>query len=204
VPFGTGLEKRLQTVLETIYLLFNEGYSASSGVDLIRYEICEEAIRLAEIIASHPIIQSKSNVYALLSLMQLNTSRFKARQDVDGNILTLEKQNRLLWDYSFMDKGFSNLEKSTSGNQISIYHILATISAYHCSATNFESTDWKSILTLYDNLIQIDSSPIVLLNRAIAVSKVNGAETALKELDKIKTIPSLKGYHLLYSTQAAL
>ena len=118
VPFGTGLEKRLQTVLETIYLLFNEGYSASSGTDLIRYEICEEAIRLTEIIANHPMIQNKSNVYALLSLMQLNASRFKARQDADGNILTLEKQNRLLWDYSFMEKGFSNLEKSTSGNQI--------------------------------------------------------------------------------------
>lgn len=204
VPGGTGLEKRLQSVLETIYLLFNEGYSASSGTDLIRYEICAEAIRLAEIIADHPGIQNKSSVYALLALMQLNASRFKARQDVDGNIITLEKQNRLLWDYVIMKKGFSNLEKSTSGNESSIYHILAGISAYHCSANNYESTDWKSILALYDNLMQIDNSPIVLLNRAIAISKVSGAESAITELDKIKEISALKKYHLFYSTQATL
>ena len=201
VPFGPGLEKRLQTVLETIYLLFNEGYSASSGIELIRYEICEEAMRLADIIANRSTIQSKSDVYALLALMQLNASRFKARQDEGGNILTLEKQNRTLWDYSLMETGFTNLEKSTSGGQISAYHILATISAYHCSATSYESTDWKSILSLYDKLIEIDNSPVVLLNRAIVISKLSGAQKAIMELDKIKT--TLKTYYLFYSTQAS-
>jgi RNA polymerase sigma-70 factor (ECF subfamily) len=204
VPQGKDLEKRLQTVLETIYLLFNEGYSASSGEDLIRFEVCEEAIRLTEMIAVHSSIQHKSNVYALLALMQLNASRFKARQDDEGNILTLEKQDRSLWNYTLMEKGFLNLEKSTSEEQISIYHILASISAYHCSAINYKATDWKSILALYDRLIQIDNSPIVLLNRAIAVSKVSGAEKAIAELDQIKNSVALKTYHLFYSTMGEL
>ena len=202
VPYGTGLEKRLQSVLESIYLLFNEGYSASSGADLIRYEICEEAMRLTAIILKHPAIQNKSDVYALLAMMQLNASRFKARLDMDGNILTLEQQNRSLWDYELMEKGFVNLEKSTFENQVSIYHILAAISAYHCSAPDYKSTDWISILSLYDNLIKIDNSPVILLNRAIVLSKISGAAIAIAELGKICEIPSIKSYHLFYSTKA--
>lgn len=203
VPYGAGLENRLQTVLETVYLLFNEGYSASTGADLIRYEICEEAIRLTEIIANHPSIKHKSTVYALLALMQLNASRFKARQDGEGNILTLEEQNRSLWDLTLMEKGFANLEKSASSKQISAYHILASISAYHCMTVNNKPADWESILALYDNLIQIDSSPVVLLNRAIALSKARGAQKAIEELEKIKSTASLKSYYLFYSAQAA-
>jgi RNA polymerase sigma-70 factor (ECF subfamily) len=201
VPIGKDLKKRLQSVLETIYLLFNEGYSASTGENLIRYEICEEAIRLTEIIALHPSFQNESDVFALLSLMQLNASRFNARQDNKGNILTLDKQNRSQWDFSLMEKGFKNLEKSAD-NLISIYHILATISAYHCSVTNYNATDWQSILSLYDKLVQIDNSPIVLLNRAIALSKVNGSTKAIDELKEIEKFPSIKLNHLFYSTKA--
>lgn len=201
VPIGKDLEKRLQTVLETIYLLFNEGYSASTGENLIRYELCEEAIRLTEIIVLHPAFQYKSEVFALLSLMQLNASRFKARQDDKGNIQTLDKQNRSQWDYSLMEKGFNNLEKSAN-NLISSYHILATISAYHCSATCYSATDWQSILSLYDKLVQIDNSSIVLLNRAIALSKVSGSEKAIEELKKIEQTPAIKLNHLYYSTKA--
>jgi RNA polymerase sigma-70 factor (ECF subfamily) len=114
----------------------------------------------------------------------------------------MEEQDRSLWDRSLMQKGFYYLEKSTIDKTLSIYHILAAISAYHCAATNFESTDWKSILALYDKLIQIDSSPVVLLNRAIVVSKVNGALNGLTELEKIKDSPALASYHLFYSAQA--
>jgi predicted RNA polymerase sigma factor len=192
----------LQAVLETIYLLFNEGYSASTGKDLIRYEICEEAIRLTEIIADHAAIQNKSTVYALLALMQLNASRFAARLDAEGNILTLEQQNRSLWNFKLIGKGFSNLEKFTLGEEISIYHILATISAYHCSAANYQSTDWESILSLYNQLIQIDNSVVVLLNRAVALSKVSGAEVAIRELEKLQDTPPIKSYHLFYSVLA--
>ncbi len=201
VPQGKALEQRLDAVLETIYLLFNEGYSASRGDDLIRYELCEEAIRLAKIIDAHPAINDKSNVHALLALMQLNASRFSSRQDSEGNLLTMAEQDRLLWDRILIEKGISNLAKATAQN-ISVYHILATISAVHCTATDFESTNWQAILSLYDNLIQRNSSPVVLLNRAIALSKVEGAEKALNELERIKNDAALKSYHLFYSTQA--
>lgn len=134
VPHGSALEQRLQAVLETIYLLFNEGYSASKGNDLIRYELCEEAIRLAEIIEASHSIQDKSNVYALLALMQLNASRFKSRQDNEGNLLTMAEQDRSLWDGALIQKGISNLTKAAAQNHISVYHLLATISAVHCSA----------------------------------------------------------------------
>jgi len=202
LPEGQNLDGRLDAVLQTIYLLFNEGYSASSGNDLIRYELCEEAIRLSEIIVAHEALHDKSNVYAILSLMYLNACRFKARTDYKGNILTLAEQDRSLWDSVLMQKGLSYLEKSTNNKVLSIYHILGAISAYHCVARDFVSTDWKSILSLYNNLARLDSSPVVLLNRAIAVSKVQGATKALDELEKIKDSPSLSNYHLLYSTQA--
>jgi RNA polymerase sigma-70 factor (ECF subfamily) len=203
IPQGNGIKERLQTVLETIYLLFNEGYSASGGRELIRYEICEEAIRLTGLIVNHPLIDDKPDVYALLALMQLNASRFKARQDAGGNILTLEQQNRSLWDFSMIQKGLINLEKSVS-REISVYHILATISFYHCTSPDYESTDWESILFLYDKLLQADNSPLVLLNRAVALSKVHGPGVAIVEMEKLQSIPSLKTYCPFYTVQAEL
>jgi len=200
VPEGKSLEPRLDAVLETIYLLFNEGYSASTGNDLIRYELCEEAIRLTEIIAEHPAITNKSNVYAVLALMYLNASRFKSRTNESGDILTMAEQDRSRWDFPLMQKGFSFLEKATANRTLSIYHILAAISAYHCSAPDFNATDWKSILSLYDKLVQIDDSPVVLLNRAIVLSKVSGPSKALEALEEIKESPALASYHLFHST----
>jgi RNA polymerase sigma-70 factor (ECF subfamily) len=202
VPGEKQLGARLKSVLETIYLLFNEGYSASKGNDLIRYELCEEAIRLSEIIAGYEKILDKSDVFALLALMYLNASRFRSRSDETGNILTMADQDRSLWDASFMRKGFLYLERSIAFSRFSMYHILATISAYHCSAPDFASTDWKSILSLYDKLSEIDRSPLVLLNRAIALSKVNGVTDALAELKRIEQNPSIASYHLFYSTRA--
>lgn len=202
VPEGKHLESRLDAVLETIYLLFNDGYSASTGNDLIRFELCEEAIRLAEIIAAHEGIQNKSNLYALLALMYLNASRFKSRTTETGAILTMAEQDRTQWDLSLMQKGFYYLERSTLHKTLSIYHILAAISAHHCAARDFESTDWKGILSLYDKLIQVDDSPIVLLNRAIVLAKVNGPLSGLEELEKIKDSPALATYHLFHSTLA--
>jgi RNA polymerase sigma factor (sigma-70 family) len=202
VPQGKYLEDRLGAVLETIYLLFNEGYSASKGNDLVRYELCEEAIRLSEIIAAQKSLQNKSNVYAILALMYLNACRFKARTGDHGRILTMAEQDRSLWNRSLMKNGFYYLEKSTVHKNLSIYHILAAISAQHCSAPDFESTDWKTILSLYDSLAQIDASPVVLLNRAIALAKVAGASQSLDELEKIKDNPAMASYHLFYSTKA--
>jgi len=203
VPESNNLEKRLDTVLKTIYLLFNEGYSASTGKDLIRVELCEEAIRLAKMICEHDAIQDRSEVYALLSLMQLNTSRFSARQNDEGHILTMAEQDRSVWNKELIQAGLNNLERTIhNNNRVSVYHILAAISACHCTALSFETTDWKSILSLYDSLLQFDNSPVVLLNRAVALSKVYGAEKGISELELIKVTPSIRYYHLFYSTQA--
>jgi RNA polymerase sigma-70 factor (ECF subfamily) len=202
VPEGQLLESRLDAVLETIYLLFNEGYSASTGNEIIRFELCEEAIRLAQIIVDQQILKEKSHVHAMLSLMYLNASRFKSRTDGKGNILTMAEQDRSLWDASLMQQGFYHLEKSTGHGTLSLYHILAAISAHHCAARDFESTNWTGILALYDNLIKIDASPVVSLNRAIVVAKVNGPKKGLAELQKLKETSALESYHLFHSTLA--
>ena len=202
VPSNQQLVNRVDAVLEALYLLFNEGYSASNGEALIREELCTESIRLAEMVVNHKFITNKSDVYALIALMQLNSSRFKAREDNNGNIFTLSQQNRSLWDFHIMEQGFSNLEKAAQNHQISKYHILATISAYHCSAKDFKSTDWKSILTLYDKLLSIDNSPIIILNRAIALSNLGSVKKAIHELDTIENDKLIKSNYLFYSTKA--
>jgi RNA polymerase sigma factor (sigma-70 family) len=202
IPQGSELETRLHTVLEMIYLLFNEGYSASKGEELIRYELCEEAIRLAQIIVANPAFQRKEDAHALLALMFINASRFKARQDDEGNLLTMAEQDRSKWDKEMLGIGIAHLSEATNNDRISVYYILATISAQHSIASDYNSTDWKSILSLYDSLIRIDHSPVILLNRAIAISKVSGARPALDELEKIEAEPAFRTYHLFYSTQA--
>jgi RNA polymerase sigma factor (sigma-70 family) len=203
VPEPQHLEARLDAVIQTIYLLFNEGYSASRGNDPIRYELCGEAIRLAEIIAANPGVKIKTNVFASLALMYLNASRFSARVSDKGEILTMAEQDRGLWDKSLMQKGFYYLQQA-AGADVSVYHILAAISAYHCSAPDYKTTDWQSILFLYDKLMTADSSVVVRLNRAIALAMVEGPKKAIAELQKIKHDPALKSYHLLYSTFAEL
>lgn len=201
VPSKSEINERMDTVLETIYLLFNEGYSASKGTSIIRKEMCEEAIRLIGILINTDFILEKSNCYALKALMQLNASRFNARQDSYGNIITLENQDRKLWDLFIMEEGFDNLRKSEN-RYVSRYHIMASISAYHCMAKDFKSTDWNSILTFYDKLLQIENSPLVIMNRAIVVSKVDSLEKGIEELNKIKDHQTIKSNHLFYSIMA--
>ena len=202
IPAGVELGKRLDAVLATAYLLFNEGYSASNGNEVIRYELCEEAIRLVQIIAASKAILFKDNVYGLLALMYLNASRFKARLDEKGNILTMAQQDRSKWDAGLRDKGLACLNQAGQHNKIGFYHLLAGISAFHSMATDYTATDWQGILYLYDCLANIDSSPLILLNRTIAICNVSGAEKAIEEIQRIENIPSLKNYHLLYSTKA--
>jgi RNA polymerase sigma-70 factor (ECF subfamily) len=204
IPNQTELEDRLSTVLKTIYLLFNEGYSATNGSRLIRYELCVEAIRLAELIISHSSFKSNTLAHALLALMLLDASRFEARQDGEGNIIEMSNQDRSKWSQALINKGLHHLGKIQESRQISIYHVLATISAYHCSSPNYESTDWSAILSLYDTLLIFDHSPIVLLNRAIAVAKIHGSGQAIAELVELESTGALNNYYLLHSTLAEL
>lgn len=203
VPTGKGLEKRLSSVLEAIYLLFNEGYQSSTGNHPIRYELCKEAIRLTEIIASNKNIKS-SNVFALLALMTFNISRFQSRMDEFENILDMEHQDRNKWDKELIKKGLYYLEFASQQNEVSIYHILATISAQHCTASDYKSTDWDSILHLYNLLVKIDDSPIVLLNRAVVLSKTSTPKKALQQLNLIKDNTALHSYLPYYTTMAEL
>ena len=202
VPLGNEFEARLNSVLETIYLLFNEGYNASDGAEMIRLELCEEAIRLAQFIADYPKIEQKSQVWALLSLMLFNTSRFHARQNEYGEIIELANQNRGLWNQEMINKGIECLDKSVQSDTTSKYQILATISAHHCTAENDETTDWESILALYEHLMLIENSPIVLLNKAVALSKVAGIAAGIAELVQLENNSLLQNYPYYYSTLA--
>jgi RNA polymerase sigma factor (sigma-70 family) len=204
VPTGAALAPRLSSVLEVIYLLFNEGYQASSGEATIRYELCEEAIRLAEMIVSNVDLANNSEVSALLALMYFNASRFSSRVDASDNIVELEHQDRSRWDKELIQKGLHYLSFATQNDQVSSYHILATISAHHCTAQSFEATDWQSILNLYDNLLQLDPSPIVQLNRAVVLSMTANPGMALNEIEGIKDKTALSSYLPYYTVRAQL
>ena len=198
IPTGDELTGRLDGVLQTLYLLFNEGYKASGGEHLIRAELCHEAIRLATLLAEHPA-GDRPRVHALLALMLLNGARLPARLDAEGNILRLEEQNRSRWDQPMIARGMYHLIQSTAGDKASEYHLQAAISACHCAAQDYEATDWPRILSLYDRLIELDDSPVVALNRAVAVAHVRGPRAGIEAVEIIHDREQLNCYYLLYA-----
>jgi RNA polymerase sigma factor (sigma-70 family) len=198
IPVGEELTQRLETVLHSLYLLFNEGYKASSGEKLVREEICQEAMRLTTLLAEHPA-GNCPKTHALLALMLLNSARIPARVDVDGNLLRLQDQDRSRWDRPMIARGLYHLAHSADGNEITEYHVQAGISACHCDAPDFESTDWRQILALYDRLMQFDNSPVVALNRAVAVANVHGPKAGLEAVAAIENRNKLESYYLLYA-----
>lgn len=203
IPSNEVLDQRLEAVLKTIFLLFNEGYSTSAGDQLINYDLCLEAIRLVELISNHPQLSEYSSPNALLALMLLNASRFKARVDQEGHMIRMIHQDRSLWNQGLINGGLQHLKRIADHKEVSIYHILATISAYHCIAKSYGSTDWNGILNMYDTLVAIDNSPLVRLNRAIALSRVEGPDAGIEELLTLeKEIPTT--YYLFHSTLADL
>jgi RNA polymerase sigma factor (sigma-70 family) len=198
IPVGEELTRRLDGVLQSLYLLFNEGYKASGGEHLIREELCHEAIRLTALLAEHPA-GNQPRSHALVALMLLNGSRLAARIDCDGNILRLEEQNRSQWDQAMIARGLYHLVQSTGGDEASEYHLQAAIAACHCAAQEYESTDWQRILSLYDRLIEMDESPVIALNRAVAVANVLGARAGIEAVEVIHDRQQLNGYYLLYA-----
>jgi len=198
IPAGEELIRRLDTVLQSLYLLFNEGYKASSGEKLVREEICEEAIRLTSLLAEHAA-GNRPKTHALLALMLLNSARIPSRVDVDGNLLRLQDQDRSLWVRSMIARGMLHLAHSAEGNEITEYHVQAGISACHCEAPNYESTNWRCILSLYDQLMKFDNSPVVALNRAVAVANVHGPKAGLEAVAAIENRDKLDSYYLLYA-----
>jgi len=198
IPAGEELAQRLDGVLQSLYLLFNEGYKASSGESLVREELCREAIRLTNLLAEHPA-GNRPKTHALLALMLLNTARMPTRQDGEGNLLRLSEQDRRRWDQPMIGRGMFHLMQSAAGDEISEYHLQAGIAASHDTAKDYESTDWRQILSLYDRLVALDGSPVVALNRAIVVATIQGPKAGLEAVEAISDFNKLSSYYLLYA-----
>ena len=200
IPAGGELGQRLDNVLQSLYLLFNEGYKASSGENLVREELCEEAIRLAELLVAHRA-GNQPKTHALLSLMLLNAARNPTRLDSQGNLLRLKEQDRKRWDKSMIARGMFHIAQSAAGDELSEYHLQAGIAACHCAAKGYESTNWQQILSLYDRLIEFDQSPVVALNRAVALANIRGPKAGLQAVRSIRGLNKLSSYYLLYAVQ---
>ena len=198
IPAGDELSVRLSGVLQTLYLLFNEGYKASSGDHLIREELCQEAIRLASLLAEHPA-GNQPQTHALIGLMLLNAARLPARTDSEGNILRLKEQDRSTWNHAMIARGIEHLGMSAAGDELTSYHLQAGIAACHCAANDYESTEWDKILSLYDQLLRLDDSPVVALNRAVAVANVHGPQAGIEAVEAIHNKNQLSSYYLLYA-----
>lgn len=199
VPDAEWLPARLDSVLEVLYLLFNEGYSAHSGAELVRQDLCAEAIRLTSLLVQHPA-GDVPRVHALLALMTLQASRLPARTDDDGNILRLKEQDRLLWDRQLINIGLIELARSASGDTISEYHIQAGIASIHALAPTYEQTEWMAILKQYEMLMKVAPSPVVALNRSVALAMVDGPYAGLKDLERVRGMQGIEGYYLFYAT----
>ena len=198
IPTGDELARRLDGVLQSLYLLFNEGYKASSGGKLVREDICEEAIRLASLLAEHAA-GNQPKTHALLALMLLNAARTPTRLDGDGNLLRLQEQDRSRWDGKMIARGMFHFARSAAGEVITEYHLQAGIAACHCAARDYSSTDWRQILDLYDRLVEFDDSPVVALNRAVALAEVEGPQAGIEAVGAIQNLQSLESYYLLYA-----
>jgi RNA polymerase sigma-70 factor (ECF subfamily) len=194
VPQGKELPDRLDVVLKSLYLLFNEGYNSSNPDNLIREDLCREAMRLTYILTTHNITNA-SVTNALLALMCFQASRLEARLDDKGNIILLKYQNRSKWHQPLIQSGFAYLEKATGALHPSVYHVEATIASFHAVAPSFEQTNWKSIYRLYETLYRLQPAPVIALNKAIASAYANGMNDALKELLQIKGLENYYLYH---------
>jgi RNA polymerase sigma factor (sigma-70 family) len=193
---ASGMPNRLEAVYEAIYLLFNEGYHGSRAEQTVREDLCFEAIRLALLLSEHPE-GAKPKTCALLALLCFHAARLHSRMDEEGGLVQLEMQDRSKWDQDLIAKGFHFLEKSSEGSELSEYHLEAAIASLHCAAPIYEKTDWTKISKLYDDLYSIKPSPIVALNRAVALGKAFGPEAGLAEIGKITEAAKLKDYPFL-------
>jgi RNA polymerase sigma-70 factor (ECF subfamily) len=194
VPQGTELPERLDVVLKSLYLLFNEGYNSSHREQLIREDLCQEAMRLAYLLTTHTIT-NLPRTNALLSLMCFQASRLEARLGETGNIILLKYQDRGKWSMPLVERGFTYLEAATEIFEPSPYHLEAAIASLHAAAPSFDQTDWKSIYRLYEILFQLQPAPIVALNKAIASAYAISRENALNQLLQIKGLENYYLYH---------
>jgi len=207
VPRGAELGQRLASVLEVIYLIFNEGYSATAGDDWMRPQLCEEALRLGRILAA--LAPSEAEVHGLVALMEIQASRLKARASSSGEPILLLDQNRARWDQLLIRRGLAALAQAEAqakkiDEPLGPYALQAAIAACHARARTGEETDWARIVGLYGKLSEITPSPIVELNRAVALAMLFGPAAGLEVVDALSNEPALKAYHLLPSVRGDL
>jgi len=203
IPHGNELNARLGPVLEVVYLVFNEGYSATAGDDWMRPALCEEALRLGRILAE--LAPEEPEVHGLVALMEIQASRSGARTGPSGKPILLLDQDRGRWDHVLIHRGLKALERAQAlGGSLGPYALQAAIAACHARARTAEETDWARITALYDALVQLKPSPVVELNRAVAVGMALGPAAGLDLVDALTSEPALKGYHLLPSVRGDL
>jgi RNA polymerase sigma factor (sigma-70 family) len=203
VPRGADFEERLSSVLEVIYLIFNEGYAATAGDDWLRPALCEEALRLGRILGE--LVPNEPEVHGLIALMEIQASRLKARVGPGGEAVPLFDQDRARWDRVLVRRGLVALERAEKlGSALGPYGLQAAIAACHARARTSEETDWQQIAALYDALAQLTPSPVIELNRAVAVAMAFGPAAGLEIVDELATEPSLQNYHLLPAVRGDL
>jgi predicted RNA polymerase sigma factor len=203
VPTGEEFTARLSSALEVIYLIFNEGYSATAGEDWIRPTLCQEALRLGRILAE--LTPGESEVHGLAALMEIQASRLRARVGPGGEPVLLGDQYRGRWDRVLIGRGLAALDRAQSvGGSLGPYSLQASIAACHARARSVEETDWARIAALYEALAELTPSPVVELNRAVAVSRAYGPAAGLELVDRLGEVAALRGYHLLPSVRADL
>ncbi|GIW05485.1 MAG: RNA polymerase sigma factor [Dehalococcoidia bacterium] len=202
-PHGADRAVRLASVLEVIYLIFNEGYAATAGDDWMRPALCEDALRLGRMLAA--LMPDEPEVHGLVALMEIQASRIRARLGPDGEPILLLDQNRARWDHLLIRRGLAALDRAERlGRALGPYALQAAIAACHARAPTAEETDWERIAALYDALAQLAPSPIVELNRAVALAMAFGPATGLEVVDTLRNEPALRGYHLLPSVRGDL
>ncbi len=201
LPEPGELGERLPSVLEALYLLFNEGYAATDGDALVRDELCFEALRLTRLIAAHRHV-SLPDAHALAALMLFQAARLPARVGHAGDLHVLERQDRRLWEWPLVGEAFRELEAAATGPRLTAYHVQAAIAAVHASAPAFADTDWARIVELYDELMGIAPTPVVALNRAVAIGFCRGPHAGLAALAPLEYEAALGRYHLYFSSRA--
>jgi len=199
VPTPQELPERLGAVLQVIYLVFNEGYSAAAGAEVTRAELTGEAIRLGRLLM---VLKPEPEIMGLLALMLLQESRRAARTSPTGELILLENQNRTLWNKEQIAEGVALLEKALNSRRFGLYTLQAAIAAVHAEAESVAATDWRQIVALYDQLLRIQSSPVVQLNRAVAIAMRDGPEAGLAHIDTVLEHGELANYYLAHSARA--